>query len=136
MIELIPEGLTETAYFVIVTGNSAKYNLLNVAAGTYTLKVTKNGHKTYTATVTVSDGDVIHNVELERIPSDVLLGDINGDGEVSAKDSNILKQALAGLLEFEEGSYEHKAADIDGDGMITAKDSNLLKQIIAGLLII
>ena len=63
MIELIPEGSTETAYYVIVTGNTAKYNLLNVAAGTYTLKVSKANHVTREYTVVVGDTSVLQDVK-------------------------------------------------------------------------
>ena len=65
---------------------------------------------------------------------EILLGDINGDGEVTAKDSNLMKQALSGSIEFKNGTREFSAADIDGDGAISAKDSNLLKQMIAGVM--
>ena len=64
---------------------------------------------------------------------DVLLGDISGDSEVSAKDSNLLKQILAGTIEFAKGSKEYLASDINSDGEISAKDSNILKQIISGM---
>lgn len=69
----------------------------------------------------------------EETQGGVLLGDINGDGEVNAKDSNLLKQMLSGSIEFPAGSRENLAADINGDGEISAKDSILIKQIISGL---
>ena len=65
---------------------------------------------------------------------DVLLGDINLDGSVSAKDSNLMKRVIAGVNDYKAGSAEFAAADIDGDGSISAKDSNLLKQIISGII--
>ena len=73
-------------------------------------------------------------IVIEPASSDFLLGDINGDGEVNAKDSNLLKQMIAGSIEYPAGSRENLAADINGDGEISAKDSNLLKQMISGAL--
>ena len=93
----------------------------------------KSGHSRYSATITLSDKNVIHDVVLSEV-SDALLGDINGDGEVNAKDSNLLKQMIAGSYKVESGSAPAIAADVNGDGEISAKDSNLLKQIISGAL--
>ena len=60
-------------------------------------------------------------------------GDIDGDGKINAKDSNLLKQILAGTIHFEETTNEFLSSDIDKDGNISAKDSNCLKLILAGL---
>ena len=79
-------------------------------------------------------GNITLTARFEKINSgDVILGDINGDGEVNAKGSNLLKQMLSGSIEFPAGSRENLAADINVDGEISAKDSNLIKQIISGL---
>lgn len=56
------------------------------------------------------------------------LGDINKDGSVNAKDSNLMKRILLGR--HEPNDSEYTAADIDRDGSITTKDSFLLKKII------
>ena len=73
-------------------------------------------------------------IVIKPAASTVLLGDINGDGEVNAKDSNLLKQMIAGSYKAESGSAPAIAADVNGDGEISAKDSNLLKQMISGAL--
>ena len=132
IIHLIAEGYSEADYEVIVQGNTATYSIGGVAAGTYTLKVTKNGHKTYTATVTVSDGDVIHNVELESISTEVLIGDVNRDGQVNSIDSNLLKRSVAGEYMIDAASPAALNADINGDGQTNSIDSNLLKRMVAG----
>ena len=131
-VQLIEQGLTEPAYETVVKGNTANYSFASVAAGTYTLKVTKNGHKTYTATVTVSDGDVIHNVELESISTEVLIGDVNRDGQVNSIDSNLLKRSVAGEYMIDAASPAALNADINGDGQTNSIDSNLLKRMVAG----
>lgn len=132
-ITLYKEGETEPFLKEVKSGNSVTYNFPYVEAGTYVLTVQKAGHVDYRATVYTGLSDVTHNVDLEMNLSEVLLGDINGDGEVNAKDSNLLKQMLSGSIEFPAGSRENLAADINGDGEISAKDSNLIKQIISGL---
>ena len=63
---------------------------------------------------------------------DTVPGDLSGDGEVNAKDSNLFKRVLAGEATVEEGSAEFSAIDLNSDGDLNAKDSNILKRIIAG----
>ena len=133
-ITLYKEGETEPFLKEVKSGNSVTYNFPYVEAGTYVLTVQKAGHVDYRATVYTSLSDVTHNVDLEINLSEVLLGDINLDTSVSAKDSNLMKRAIAGVNDYKAGSAEFAAADIDGDGSISAKDSNLLKQMIAGVI--
>ena len=56
------------------------------------------------------------------------IGDINSDGYVNTKDSNLLKRIIAG--KYEPDADERLAADLDGDGKITTKDSFALKKLI------
>ena len=118
MIELIPEGLTETAYYVIVTGNTAKYNLLNVAAGTYVMKVSKNNHVTRQYTVHAGNTTVIQDVKIH------LKGDINGDGRISVSDVG-LANAHAKRVSTLEG-YQFECANVNGDARITISDVGLM----------
>jgi len=67
----------------------------------------------------------------ERDPNhmeDILKGDINGDGTINGKDSNLIKQYIAGVFQ----SIMVESCDLYQDGQIDAKDSNLLLRIIAG----
>ena len=60
----------------------------------------------------------------------VILGDLNGDSEINAKDANLIKQIIAG-----ESPVDGEAltfADLNSDGEVNAKDANLMKQLIAG----
>ena len=122
MIELIPEGLTETAYYVIVTGNTAKYNLLNVAAGTYVMKVSKNNHVTRQYTVHVGNTTVIQDVKI------FLKGDLDGDGSVSISDVTTLLNVIAGKTTLQKGVD----GDLDGDGSVSISDVTKLLNVIAG----
>lgn len=59
-------------------------------------------------------------------------GDINKDNVVNAKDVNLIKRAIAGVVYYENGSYEFTASDLDRDKTLTAKDSNLLIKTVIG----
>ena len=61
-----------------------------------------------------------------------MLGDLNGDGLVTAADAVILSRALAGLIELTP--VQMLAADIDGDGDITSADVVILSRYLAGLI--
>ncbi len=60
------------------------------------------------------------------------MGDVNGDGKVSATDYSIVARIVKGLaiITDEEVLYY---ADMNGDGRITAADYNLLARIVKGL---
>jgi hypothetical protein len=63
-LQLIPEGFSEPAYETIVKGNTVDYYFADVAAGTYTLRVSKANHVTREYTVVVGNG----SVETGRMP--------------------------------------------------------------------
>ncbi len=62
--------------------------------------------------------------------SGILIGDVNGDGNLSAIDSNIIKRIISGMQTATE--EQTVAGDIDGDEKITGIDSNLLRRMVAG----
>ncbi|MBR6676450.1 MAG: InlB B-repeat-containing protein, partial [Clostridia bacterium] len=68
----------------------------------------------------------------DNASGDVLLGDVNLDGQVNSIDSNLLKRSVAGEYIIESGSPAALNADINGDGQINSIDSNLLKRKVAG----
>ena len=68
----------------------------------------------------------------DNASGDVLLGDVNLDGQVNSIDSNLLKRSVAGEYIIESGSPAALNADINGDGQINSIDSNLLKRMVAG----
>jgi len=76
--------------------------------------------------VEIGDFDVTEGVEDFFDPD---IGDVNGDGEINSKDSNLLKKYLAG----EDVKVEEYNANIHYDAYVDAKDSNLLKKIITGV---
>ena len=63
------------------------------------------------------------------VVSDVVYGDVNGDGRITASDVTMLLQYLA---EWDVGDSINLAnADVNGDGRITASDVTLLLQYLA-----
>ena len=119
MIELIPEGLTETAYYTIITGNTAKYKLLNVAAGTYVVKVSKRNHAPREYTITVA-GTATQNVQL------YLWGDADLNGTVNTADISALLQYLVG---YPQPVYV--PCDFNRSGTLTVADAVLLTRLLA-----
>ena len=57
----------------------------------------------------------------------IMQGDVDGDGKITSKDMNLLKQIPLGSAD------NVLAADVNCDGKITAADVNLLKMIISGI---
>lgn len=63
----------------------------------------------------------------------LILGDVNGDGDVTAQDASLVLQAVAGKIEF--SAEQRKVADVNEDGEITAQDASLILQYVAGKII-
>ena len=57
-----------------------------------------------------------------------ILGDADGDGEVTISDVTCIQRALA---EWTDSSCSEKAADIDGNGKLEITDATLLQQWLA-----
>ena len=70
-VQLIKNGEQKASYETSVTGNSVKFSIANVKYGTYTLRVTKNGHETYQQSVSVNKTSVTQNVTLKFINTPV-----------------------------------------------------------------
>ncbi len=60
----------------------------------------------------------------------VIVGDINGDGGITARDERDLSRYIAGWTGYEE--IDEAAADVNGDGDVTARDERDLSRHIAG----
>lgn len=55
-------------------------------------------------------------------------GDVNGDGELNAKDYMLLKRAVLGTVTVSEAEWDRM--DVTGDRAVNAKDYAMLKRII------
>ena len=61
-----------------------------------------------------------------------ILGDVNGDGEVTAQDASLIQQYVARKFDNAAGNgFAVAAADVNGDGEVTAQDASLVQQYVA-----
>ena len=66
--------------------------------------------------------------EPREVETDIIYGDVDGDGNVTSVDSALLSQYLTGW----DVALDETAADVDGDGNVTSVDSALLSQYLTG----
>ncbi len=67
----------------------------------------------------------------KEIPITVSLGDVDGDGKISAADARLALRASVGLENLSDA--EKLAADVDSNGQITAADARLILRASVGL---
>ena len=65
-----------------------------------------------------------------EIPSSLLLGDVDGEGEVTILDATYIQRWLASLP---IDSFNEDAADADGDGEVSILDATAIQRFLAGL---
>ncbi len=80
--------------------------------------------------------DVCGKIERESIPKldgeqEVLMGDVNGDGEITSFDARKALQAAVGNYELSEGEFAR--ADMNGDKEITSMDARKILKLSVGL---
>ena len=115
----VPGGIKDSSGKYI-----AEYEIPDVAAGTYTMTVSKSKHVTREYTVTVNNGKVTQNAEIW------LLGDVNGDGIRDMTDVVQICRRFNGKTSvFDNGdaetrAYRLKVADIYADNSIDTTDIN------------
>ncbi len=63
--------------------------------------------------------------------SNVLLGDANADGKISAVDARMVLQVTAGILSMSD--HQMKNLDINSDGRVSGLDARIILQISAGI---
>ncbi len=64
--------------------------------------------------------------------SDVLLGDVDGDGKVSIDDVTDIQKHLANMVDFTD--EQEAIADVDNDGKVTIDDVTLIQKYLAGMI--
>lgn len=106
--------------------NSAvEYSIEDVAAGTYTMTVSKQNHVTREYEIIV-DGD-----EVKQDVTICLIGDVNMNGSITSADALQVRQYIAGLREFDD--YKVLLADVNQKNGVTATDALWILQRIAGI---
>ena len=63
--------------------------------------------------------------------NDILIGDVNGDGEITAQDASLVLQLVAKKIEPTDDGIVYDAADVNDDGEVTAQDASLILQYVA-----
>lgn len=61
----------------------------------------------------------------------IIIGDVNGDGKVTAADARLALRAAARLARLED--WQMEAADVNGDGKVTAADARAILRMSARL---
>lgn len=108
---------TDTYTTTTVGGNqtAAEFAFTDtIPAGEYTLTVKKAGHADYTETITVGTDALVKTLQL------YLLGDVNGDGTVTAADMQNIYAHMNGNGTLVGAALQ--VADVNKDGFITAAD--------------
>ena len=120
-IKLYKSGSTTASYTVKVSGvkgEATAFSFSNVAAGTYTMEVSKANHVTQTYTVTVGSSNVTQDAKICPV------GDITGDGKVNMKDWSQLYNHINEVSTL--SGYSLACADTNGDGKVNMKDWSIL----------
>ena len=104
----IPAGEKSNGKFTAV------YDIPSVAAGTYTVKVSKENHVTREYTLTVGTEAVTQDMRIH------LKGDINGDGKINTSDVGKANAHAKGSSLLSD--YQFACADINGDGNVNTSD--------------
>ena len=126
-VQLIEAGHTEPAYEAIVFGNSAAYSFPTVPAGNYTLKVMKKGHAPFSKVIMVGNSNVTENVTI------YLIGDVNGDGAITADDLTALARHVAKISIITDTAALARC-DVTNDGSVTADDLTMLARYVAKII--
>jgi hypothetical protein len=108
-------GESETAAYTAKVTSNTSYAFEGVADGTYTMKVSKKDHVARSYEITVSGNAVTQDVKIH------LIGDINGDGDVTTVDAARVNSHAKGKTLLT--GYEFSCGDINGDGDITTVDA-------------
>ena len=114
-------------------GNIQYIDQTSVEAGkvTFTLKPKALTEGTYTVYISTTDKalDKVASFKYGEKP-EYTLGDVNGDGKVSAYDASMILQHTVGLIDLAGVA----AADVNKDGKISAYDASMILQYTVGLI--
>ena len=117
-VELVQDG--EVVYSTTVSGGS--YVFEGVAAGEYTLRITKDNHAPMEFAITVGDEAVTQDAIVSPV------GDVTGDGVVNIKDFQRLLRHVNKTNPLTD--YELACGDVTGDGVCNIKDfQRLLRHV-------
>ena len=87
----------------------------------------------YTLYTAAFDGHTEENRVPEGSGTDVMPGDVDGDGFVTASDARLALRRAVDLEDYAPDSVEYRACDIDKDGAVTASDARIILRVAVGL---
>ena len=106
------------------------YTLSSVSATEGTYKNIKDlGNNTYRITKINAGTTVTITTEQSETPSGAILGDADGDGDVTILDATCIQRALVGSI----SDVDSAAADVDGDGDVTILDATFIQRYLVGV---
>ncbi|MCI6653504.1 MAG: dockerin type I domain-containing protein, partial [Ruminococcus sp.] len=82
-------------------------------------------------TVTVTYRGVTATFEVNVIPI-LIIGDVNGDGQVNIRDASQIQKYILGVVEFDDEQLA--VADTNGDGEINIRDATQIQKFLLGLI--
>ncbi|MBE6714962.1 MAG: DUF4091 domain-containing protein [Ruminococcaceae bacterium] len=115
----------ELSFPVSCTENGKEVYVCAYCGDSYENVVPSTGHS-------YGEDHVCDNCNETDPASQIKKGDLDGDGQVVAKDLNIIKKSIGGQTSLSE--KQNLAADINNDGTVTAVDMNRILRYIAGLI--
>lgn len=82
----------------------------------------------------IGSGTIVRLMDGDAISEEakfVVVGDVDGDGKLTLKDSTWIMQYILDTLDKEAAPYQLAAADVNGDGFVNNKDAALIARCIA-----
>ena len=116
--------------FTIVLKDGYSLDSVSATEGTYK-NVKDLGDNTYRITKINADTTVTITTQKSETPSGYLLGDADGDGDVTIFDTTYIQRALVGVSV--PSGFDEVAADVDGDGDMTILDATYIQRYLAGV---
>ncbi len=118
VFELLDAAQTETMYAISANLEDPLANMMNWDMEDYLNQKENDG--IYGVTIEFVDGGIMIGTQ------EYVLGDVNGDGELTFKDRVSLERHIANWPGYTLEDINANAADINGDGDITGKDRVIL----------
>ena len=106
------------------------YNDDNGEDRNFRISYNVNAGETYVLQIGAFDSsDEAFNVTFNFEPNkETLLGDVNGDGEITIVDSTILQKYIVGQTTLDDETLN--VADVNKDGAITVVDATLIQKFV------
>ena len=119
------------AYLSGVNTNTLTINIAQILEDSFTATVTCTVTNSYGKTAS-ADATFEYVAEFDGGSAVVMQGDIDGDGVVNAKDTNMVRRIVCGVVTADENQVA--AGDVNGDGKINGMDANILTRYAAGVI--